>query len=399
MIALKPEDQLKVLKRNVVDLVSEEELVDRIKRKGRLRVKLGVDPSRPDLHLGHAVVLRKLRQFQELGHTVVLIIGDFTGRIGDPSGRSKTRPMLSKEELVENAGTYAKQAFMILDREKTELRYNSEWLEPLNFEDVIRLAARYTVSRMLERDDFHKRFESGEPISIAEFLYPLAQGYDSVAIEADVEMGGTDQYFNLIVARHIQQSYGQEPEIVMTMPIIEGTDGHLKMSKSYNNYIAFTDPPNQMYGKVMSIPDSLIVKYMRLLTDIADEEIERYEHQMKTGKVNPRDVKMLLAREIVGSFYGREAGAQAEDEFVKVFQKRELPSELPRVEVPRMVDPVDLLVKVGAAGSRSEAKRLIRGGGVRLNDQRIESFDPLKIDSAAVLKVGKRRFYSLVPKT
>ncbi|HCZ05782.1 MAG: tyrosyl-tRNA synthetase [Thermotogota bacterium] len=396
---MRPEEQLKILKRNVVDLVSEEELLDRIRRKGKLRVKLGVDPSRPDLHLGHAVVLRKLRQFQELGHTVVLIIGDFTGRIGDPSGRSKTRPMLSKEELAENAKTYAEQAFKILDKERTELRYNSEWLEPLNFEDVIRLAARYTVSRMLERDDFHKRFESGEPISIAEFLYPLAQGYDSVAIEADVEMGGTDQYFNLIVARHIQQSYGQEPEIVMTMPIIEGTDGRLKMSKSYNNYIAFTDPPNEMYGKVMSIPDFLITKYMRLLTDISEEEIESYERRMENREINPRDVKMLLARKIVESFYGNEAALEAEREFIKVFQKREIPSDIPQVEVPQEINPIDLLVEVGAASSRSEAKRLILGGGVKLNNQRIESFDPVKISSEAILKVGKRRFYFLTPKT
>lgn len=396
---MRPEEQLKILKRNVVDLVSEEELLDRIRRKGKLRVKLGVDPSRPDLHLGHAVVLRKLRQFQELGHTVVLIIGDFTGRIGDPSGRSKTRPMLLKEELAENAKTYAEQAFKILDKERTELRYNSEWLEPLNFEDVIRLAARYTVSRMLERDDFHKRFESGEPISIAEFLYPLAQGYDSVAIEADVEMGGTDQYFNLIVARHIQQSYGQEPEIVMTMPIIEGTDGRLKMSKSYNNYIAFTDPPNEMYGKVMSIPDFLITKYMRLLTDISEEEIVSYERRMENREINPRDVKMLLARKIVESFYGNEAALEAEREFIKVFQKREIPSDIPQVEVPQEINPIDLLVEVGAASSRSEAKRLILGGGVKLNNQRIESFDPVKISSEAILKVGKRRFYFLTPKT
>ncbi|HAA82732.1 MAG: Tyrosine--tRNA ligase, partial [Thermotoga sp. 47_83] len=243
-----PEEQVKILKRNVVDLISEEELLDRIKRKGKLRVKLGVDPSRPDLHLGHAVVLRKLREFQDLGHTVVLIIGDFTARIGDPSGRNETRPMLTKEEVLENAKTYQEQAFKILDPERTELRFNGEWLDRMTFADVIVLASKYTVARMLERDDFAKRFKEGIPIAISEFLYPLAQAYDSVAIQADVELGGTDQLFNLLVGRKIQEEYGQEPQIVMTMPIIEGTDGKLKMSKSYGNYIAFNDPPEEMYG-------------------------------------------------------------------------------------------------------------------------------------------------------
>ncbi|MCD6462514.1 MAG: tyrosine--tRNA ligase [Thermotogae bacterium] len=393
------EKQVEILKRNVVDLVSEEELLERIKKKGRLRVKLGVDPSRPDLHLGHAVVLRKLREFQNFGHTVILIIGDFTARIGDPSGRSKTRPMLSKEEVQRNAQTYAEQAFKILDISKTELRFNGEWLDKLNFEDVIRLAARYTVSRMLERDDFWKRYQAGEPISISEFLYPLAQGYDSVAIEADVELGGTDQYFNLIVARHIQQSYGQEPEIVMTMPIIEGTDGHLKMSKSYGNYVAFNDPPEEMYGKIMSIPDHLILKYMKLLTDVDDKIIEEYRAKIERREVNPRDVKMHLAREVVASFYNREKAVEAEEKFVKVFRKKEVPEDIPEVAVEAVFNPIDLLVDVGAASSRSEAKRLIMGGGVKLDGEVIRDFSDCRIQGPSILRVGKRRFYRLVPKT
>jgi len=396
---LDAEKQVEILKRNVVDLVSEEELLERIKKKGRLRVKLGVDPSRPDLHLGHAVVLRKLREFQNFGHTVILIIGDFTARIGDPSGRSKTRPMLSKEEVQRNAQTYAEQAFKILDISKTELRFNGEWLDKLNFEDVIRLAARYTVSRMLERDDFWKRYQAGEPISISEFLYPLAQGYDSVAIEADVELGGTDQYFNLIVARHIQQSYGQKPEIVMTMPIIEGTDGHLKMSKSYGNYVAFNDPPEEMYGKIMSIPDHLILKYMRLLTDVDDKIIEEYKAKMEKREVNPRDVKMHLAREIVASFYDQKKAVEAEEKFVKVFRRKEVPEDIPEVAVEAVFNPIDLLVNVGAASSRSEAKRLIMGGGVKLDGKVIKDFSDCRIQGPSILRVGKRRFYRLVPKT
>jgi len=396
---LDAEKQVEILKRNVVDLVSEKELLERIKRKGRLRVKLGVDPSRPDLHLGHAVVLRKLREFQNFGHTVILIIGDFTARIGDPSGRSKMRPMLSKEEVQRNAQTYAEQAFKILDVSKTELRFNGEWLDKLNFEDVIRLAARYTVSRMLERDDFWRRYQAGEPISISEFLYPLAQGYDSVAIEADVELGGTDQYFNLIVARHIQQSYGQEPEIVMTMPIIEGTDGHLKMSKSYGNYVAFNDPPEEMYGKIMSIPDHLILKYMKLLTDVDDKIIEEYKTKMEKREVNPRDVKMYLAREVVASFYNREKAVEAEEKFVKVFRRKEVPEDIPEVAVEAVFNPIDLLVNVGAASSRSEAKRLIMGGGVKLDGEVIKDFGDCRIKGPSILRVGKRRFYRLVPKT
>jgi len=394
-----PEEQVRILKRNVVDLVSEGELLERIREKGKLRVKLGVDPSRPDLHLGHAVVLRKLREFQDLGHTVVLIIGDFTARIGDPSGRSETRPMLSKEEVLENAKTYQEQAFKILDPKRTELRFNGEWLDGMTFSDVIVLASKYTVARMLERDDFAKRFKEGSPISISEFLYPLAQAYDSVAVQADVELGGTDQLFNLLVGRKIQEEYGQKPQIVMTMPIIEGTDGKMKMSKSYGNYIAFNDPPDEMYGKLMSIPDHLIVKYMRLLTDLPEDQVNEYEKAMEERKINPRDVKMVLAFEITKFFHGEEKATEAQERFVKVFQKRELPDEMPEVYLEGETSIVELLVRIGAVSSRSEAKRLIEQGGVYLDDTRVEDIrfvlEPVK---ECVLKVGKRRFYKIRPR-
>jgi len=395
-----PLKQLQILKRNVVDLVDEEELLDKLKRKKRLRVKLGVDPSRPDLHLGHAVVLFKLKQFQELGHQVVLIIGDFTAQIGDPSGRDSTRPMLSEEEVKQNAKTYQEQAFKILDREKTEVHFNSEWLGKMSFADVIKLASKYTVARMLERDDFAKRYKENVPISIAEFLYPLAQAQDSVAIEADVELGGTDQYFNLLVGRHIQQQVGQEPQIVMTMPIIEGTDGKLKMSKSYGNYIAFNDPPTEMFGKLMSIPDWLIVKYMRLLTNISEEEIEEYERSMKEGKINPRDVKMRLAFEITKFFHGEDEAKQAQEGFIKVFSKRELPEDMPTVHLDTDgVELVELLVKLNVAESRSEAKRLIQQGGVKLDGEKITDIHAqITLDSEKILKVGKRHFFRLVRK-
>ncbi len=391
---MRPEEQLEVLKENVVDLVSEEELLERLKEGRPLRVKLGVDPSRPDLHLGHMVVLRKLRQFQDLGHHVVLIIGDFTGMIGDPSGRSETRPMLSEEEVRENAKTYAEQAFKVLDPEKTELRYNSEWLGKMSFADVIRLAAKYTVARMLERDDFAKRFKEGVPISIAEFLYPLAQAMDSVAIEADVELGGTDQLFNLLVGRKIMEEHGMKPQIVMTMPLIEGTDGKQKMSKSYGNYVAFNDTPKDMFGKLMSIPDSLITKYMRLLTDIPREKIEEYERLMEEKKINPRDVKLELARWITAFFYGDEVAEREKEEFLRVFSKGEIPSDVPVVKARKGERFVDLLVRIGAAPSKSEAKRLMSQGAVKLDGEKITDIGAT-VEDGGVLKVGKRKFYRI----
>nr|WP_084251466.1 tyrosine--tRNA ligase [Kosmotoga arenicorallina] len=396
-----PEKQLLELKRNAVSFVSESELLERLKEGKPLRVKLGVDPSRPDLHLGHAVVLRKLRQFQDYGHQVVLIIGDFTARIGDPSGRSKTRPMLSREEARENAITYSRQAFKILDKEKTEIRFNSEWHDRLNFEDVIRLAAKYTVARMLERHDFNKRYNNNEPISVAEFLYPLAQAYDSVVVKADVEIGGDDQYFNFIVARKIQEEYGLRAQIVLTFPLIEGTDGNLKMSKSYDNYIGFEDPPVDMYGKIMSIPDKLIVKYMKLLTDIPEAEIAEYEKQMENRAVNPRDIKMKLAYDITHQFHGREKADEAQDYFVKVFRKKDIPEEMPEIVLNcDNIDIVELLTKFAGISSRSEARRLIQQGGVKINNSVIDDMHAkLRLSDGDVLRIGKRRFFRIKNKS
>jgi len=396
-VDVSPEKQLETLKKNCVDLVSEEELLERLKEGRPLRVKLGVDPSRPDLHLGHAVVLRKLKQFQQLGHQIVLIIGDFTAMIGDPSGKSTTRPMLSREEVVENARSYAEQAFLILDREKTEIRYNNEWLGSMSFADVVKLAGKYTVARMLEREDFAKRYAEGTPISVSEFLYPLAQAYDSVAIQADVELGGTDQLFNLMVGRKIQEEYGLKSQIVMTMPIIEGTDGKLKMSKSYNNYVGLTDQPKDMYGKIMSIPDELIVKYARLLTDVNDDLLKKMEEEIDKKLVNPRDYKMWLAREIVTQFYGQERAREAESYFVTVFQKKEMPDEMIEKTVEHgQYNIVDLLDNLGI-GTRSEIKRLISQGGVYLDNNRIDNIkSSVEISDEHILRVGKRLFIKIV---
>jgi tyrosyl-tRNA synthetase len=393
---LDPNEQLNILIDNTVDLFSKEELLEKLKKGRPLRIKLGVDPSRPDLHLGHYVVLRKLRQFQELGHQIVLIIGDFTARIGDPSGRSKTRPMLSMDEVRENARSYAEQVFKILNKEKTEIRYNGEWFDKMTFEQVIRISSKYTVARMMERDDFKKRYDSNQPISVAEFLYPIAQGYDSVMVKSDVEMGGTDQLFNLLVGRKMQEEYEQQPQVVLTMPLIEGTDGNLKMSKSYDNYIAFNDTSRDMFGKIMSIPDTLIVKYMRLLTDLGKNEIDLYEAQMKDGLVNPRDVKMKLGREVVAVFYGQEEGVKAQEEFIKIFRKKDLPDEMETLKATSPISVLDLVMLSGETPSKSEAKRLIAQGAVKLDEEKLDDFSRmLEVKGSEVLKIGKRKFFRI----
>ena len=390
---LSPEEQLTILKENVEELITVEELHERLKTGRSLRVKLGVDPSRPDLHLGHAVVLRKLRQFQDFGHTVVLIIGDFTARIGDPSGRSKTRPMLSAEESRKNAVSYQEQAFKILDRSKTELRFNSEWLEPLNFENVIRLTAKYTIARMLERDDFEKRYRSGEPISIAEFLYPIAQAYDSVAVNADVEMGGTDQKFNLLVGRKYQEEFGQKPQIVMTMPIIEGTDGTLKMSKSYGNYVSLDDTPENMYGKIMSIPDKLMFKYARLLTDLDVEDAQR---KVSSNALHPMEFKKQLAFKITKWLHNEEKAKMAQEYFVKTFSDRKTPDNIKEILAINGIRLSTFLKQIGATSSSSEAKRLINQGGVRINGVAIKDpFFVTNFKGNEILRVGKLKFYKI----
>ncbi|MFZ5591594.1 MAG: tyrosine--tRNA ligase [Bacillota bacterium] len=398
--------QLEIIKRGVAEIVPEEELVAKLKRSvstGRpLKIKLGLDPTAPDIHLGHTVVLQKMRQFQELGHEVVIILGDFTGRIGDPTGKSETRKQLTEEEVKENAKTYEKQIFKILDRNKTRIVFNSTWLAPLNFAQVIELAAKYTVARMLEREDFNKRYREGQPISIHEFFYPLMQGYDSVALACDVELGGTDQKFNLLMGRHLQKEFGQEPQIAIMMPILEGLDGVHKMSKSLGNYIGIDEPPREMYGKTMSLPDELMLRYYELVTPLSLEEVKEIAQGLKDGTLHPRDAKMRLARELVSFYHGPQAALEAEEEFKRIFQQHDLPDEVP--EYVLTTDMLEggaillskLLYQSGLAASNSEAKRLIQQGGVKLDGEKLS--DPqmmLRPVDGSVLRVGKRKFLRL----
>lgn len=392
------EEELEILTSNVVEIIPENGLEEKLKKareEGRpLRVKLGADPSAPDLHLGHAVVLRKLKQFQDLGHQVVFIIGDFTARIGDPSGRSEARKPLTPEQVKKNALTYQEQVGKILDISKAEIRYQEEWFGGMKLEDVLVLTSKYTLARMLERDDFAQRFKEQRPIFLHEIMYPLLQAYDSVAIKADIELGGTDQKFNLIVGREIQREYGLEPQVAMLMPILEGLDGRQKMSKSLGNYIGLTEPPNQMYGKVMSIPDELIIRYFELATELSKEEIREIERKMKEGILNPRDAKARLAREIVKIYHGEEASIRAEEEFNRIFRNKELPEEVQEVIINEpKIWIVKLLTLVGAAKSNSEAKRLISQGAVEINGTRIEDINTdIEIDKPFILRVGKHFF-------
>ncbi|MCD6337083.1 MAG: tyrosine--tRNA ligase [Candidatus Marinimicrobia bacterium] len=393
-------EQMDIIRKGVEELIPEEELVKKIelsiKEQKPLRVKLGADPSRPDLHIGHAVVLGKMRQFQDLGHQAVLIIGDFTAMIGDPTGRSKTRPALTLENTKENARSYFDQAGIVLNKENLEIRYNSEWLAPMNFRDVITLSAHYTVARMLERDDFSKRFAGGIPISTHEFLYPLAQAYDSVAIKSDIELGGTDQKFNLLVGRDIQREYGLKPQIILTMPILEGLSGGAKMSKSLDNYIGLTDTPEDMYGKTVSISDDLILKYFTLVTDTPSEEIAAFKKAMEDG-TNPRDIKHELAWRLVKRYHNAAAADRAKDHFQKVFVKKDIPDDIPEYFVKSdELFITKLMVESGLCQSGGEAKRLISQGGVSINGIRIKSYaDPLEVKDGDVLKVGKRKFLKL----
>jgi len=397
--------QLDLIRRGVAEIIPEEDLIRKLERsiseREPLRVKLGLDPTAPDIHLGHTVVLHKMRQFQELGHQVIIILGDFTARIGDPTGRSETRKPLSPEEIEANAATYREQIFKILDPERTRVVFNSQWLAPLTFADVITLAARYTVARMLERDDFARRFREGSPIGIHEFLYPLMQGYDSVALAADVELGGTDQKFNLLMGRVLQREYGQEPQVAITMPILEGLDGVQKMSKSLGNYIGITEPPGEMYGKIMSLPDELMVRYFELVTAVPTEEVRSIAEGLAERRLHPRDVKMRLAREIVTAYHSRDAAERAEAEFVRVFRHHDLPEEVPAFRVaPGPVWLPRLMVEAGLAPSTSEARRLIQQGGVKVDG--IPVADPtaeIVPVEGMVIKAGKRRFVrlSLVP--
>ena len=397
-------EQMDLIKRGVFEIIPEEDLVHKLenslKENKPLNIKLGCDPSRPDLHIGHSVVLRKLSQFQSLGHQAILIIGDFTGMIGDPSGRNVTRPALSLEATRINGQSYLEQASKILDKEKTKIVYNSEWLGKMSFEDVIKLASKYTVARMIERDDFTKRFRAGEPISIHEFLYPLAQAMDSVAIKSDVELGGTDQKFNLLVGRDIQREFGIEPQVILTMPLIVGIDGVEKMSKSYNNYIGISEPAKEIYGKTLSIPDSLLYNYFELATDIPTEELQQIRQQLNDEKVNPRDLKRQLARTLVAMYHSGQAAKDAEEEFDKIFIKKEIPDEIPELKLDDAkveINILDLILKVNFAPSKGEARRLVTQGGVSLDGEKIEDINRLvKIDKESILKVGKRKFIKII---
>lgn len=390
------EEQLAQMSFGAAEILPLDELRKKLERavatNTPLRVKLGLDPSAPDIHLGHTVVLRKLKQFQDLGHQIVLIIGDFTGRIGDPSGKSAARKPLTEEQVLENAKTYEDQIFKILDRDKTEVHFNSEWLGKMNFADVLTLAAKYTVARMLERDDFQKRYTEGRPISLHEFMYPLMQGYDSIATKADIEFGGTDQKFNLIVGRHLQNETGMEPQVVITMPILEGLDGVQKMSKSLGNYIGIDEEPTEMYGKAMSIPDELMARYFMLVTDMPREEQEQLAQGLKDGSVHPRDAKMMLAKTIVELYHGAAAAEAAEQEFVRVFQERDLPSEIEELAIDAgEVWLPQLLHAAGMVSSNSEGKRMIQQGSVRVNGEKVME-ENCTLQNDDVLQVGKRKY-------
>ena len=386
--------QLSVFKRGADELIVEAELLDKLRRGKPLRIKEGFDPTRPDLHLGHTIQFNKLRQLQELGHHIIFLVGDFTGMIGDPTGRNVTRPPLTREELDANAKTYTDQVFLILDREKTEVAFNSRWLSALGADGVVRLAAKYTVARMLEREDFATRYRDGLPIAVHEFLYPLAQGYDSVALKADVELGGTDQKFNLLVGRELQRHYGQEPQCVLTLPLLEGLDGVNKMSKSLDNYVGITEPPNDMFGKLMSISDPLMWRYIDLLSFESAATIRKWRQEVETGR-NPREVKVRFAKEIVARFHGTKAADAAAAEFEQRFRHGVLPDDMPEVKVAiaGAVTMAQVLKLAGLVESTSEANRLIEQGGVKVDGERL-SDRALRAQrgKSYVIQVGKRKF-------
>ncbi len=397
------EEQLQVIARGTVDLLPLEELKMKLERSIKtgkpLRIKQGFDPTAPDIHLGHTVGLRKLKQFQDLGHQVVVIIGDYTGMVGDPSEKNATRPRLTHEQVMKNAKTYEKQFFKILDPDKTEVRYNGEWFSRMTFAEVMELASKFTVARMLERDDFAKRFANNQPISIHELFYPLMQGYDSVMIRADVEIGATEQKFNLVTGRDIQREYGQEPQVVLTLPVLVGIDGVNRMSKSLGNYIGIDEPPAEMYGKTMRIPDELIYQYFELVTDVSLEELQEIKQQLESGRVNPRDVKKRLAFTIVRMYHGEAAAQEAAAHFERVVVKKEIPEDIPEYRVaPGNHRLVDLLVASGLIESKSEARRRIRQGAVAVDGTVVrDEFLEVTVTSPMVVKAGKRAFVKLLP--
>lgn len=396
--------QMEIIKRGVVEIISEEELQKKLESGKPLIIKLGADPTAPDLHLGHTVVLRKMRQFQDLGHKVIFLIGDFTGMIGDPTGKSETRKPLTEEQIKINVETYKSQVQKILDMNKTIIEFNSNWLSKMNFSDVLKLAAKYTVARMLERDDFLNRFKSQRPISIHEFMYPLMQGYDSVALKADVELGGSDQKFNLLVGRALQKEYGQAPQVTITMPILEGLDGVNKMSKSLGNYVGISEEPKNMYGKLMSISDTMMFKYFELLTDIPMNEILEMKKQCESGSVNPKVIKMKLAHTITEMYHNHEQADFAQTEFEKVFSNKGIPEDIKTYNFDKnklkdgKVLLIGLLVDLGFADSNSAARRLIQQGGLKLNSEKItdETIDSAKLSGEVIIQAGKRNFAKVI---
>ena len=398
------EEQFEYLKKGCVEIIQENELKAKlarsIKEKKPLKVKAGFDPTAPDIHLGHIVLLRKMKHFQDLGHDVIFLIGDFTGLIGDPSGRSSTRPPMTREEINNNAETYKTQIFKILDSKKTIIDFNSRWLEKLTSLDIINLCAKYTVARILERDDFSNRLKKGHPISTHEILYPLMQAYDSVALKADVELGGTDQKFNLLVGRDIQREYQQKPQVIITMPLLEGLDGVEKMSKTLNNYVGITEPPDEIFGKIMSVSDPLMYRYYELLTDEPLSQIEKWKKEIKEEKIHPKDLKSRLAQLIVSDYWGKNEGKKAAKEFERVFKNKEVPSRIEEKKVTTSHIPlIDFLVNQNIFPSRAEAKRTIRQGGVYLDGQRIKDIAfiiDFKEKSEFILKIGKKKFYKIL---
>lgn len=397
------EKQLSVIERGTAEIIPEDALRQKVIKSvatGKpLTVKLGLDPSAPDIHIGHTVVLQKLRQFQELGHHVQLIIGDFTGRIGDPTGKSETRKQLTEEQVKHNAETYKEQITKILDPSKMKVYFNSEWLSPMNFADVVNLAAKVTVARMLERDDFTKRYQGGQPISIHEFFYPLMQGMDSVALESDIEIGGTDQKFNLLMGRTLQKEYGKATQVAITLPIIEGLDGVQKMSKSLGNYIGINEEPNEIFGKSMSVPDELMLKYYELTTDISNEDLAKLKAGLADGSIHPRDAKMNLAQNYVRMFHNEEAGVAAKNHFVTVFQQRALPDDIQEVVIDKnllengQIGLIKLVMTLGFATSTSEARRSIQQGALKINEQKHDDVNAsIELSDGDIVQVGKRKF-------
>lgn len=402
---LSAKEQLEIIRRGAVEIIIEDDLLKKLERSvaaGKpLRVKAGFDPTAPDIHLGHTVLLNKMRQFQELGHEVIFLIGDFTGMIGDPTGKSETRRHLTRAEVVENAKTYEAQIYKVLDPKKTKIAFNSEWLTKMTAEDMIHLAAKYTVARMLEREDFRKRYEAQLPISIHEFLYPLIQGYDSVALKADVELGGTDQKFNLLVGRELQKEYGQEQQCLVLMPLLEGTDGVNKMSKSLGNYIGISEPAREIFGKMMSISDELMLRYYELLSSVSLPELEKIKLGVKDGSFHPMEAKKRLASEMVERFHSREEAERARQEFEKVFSSRRLPEDMPHMEIAwesQNMKLARIIALAGAAKSNSEARRLIQQGAVEVNEKQVREIDAELPPGEYILRVGKKRFVRVRPK-